>query len=186
MDENYEQTFTTQGSLIPSENEAEADIKELEGATLNLSRSVIVKCYAPKTFEKIRALNNITDEHLIESLDPGKNIKQIQNAGEGAGASGSFFFFTQDKRFIMKTMSEKEINHMIRALPHYYEHLDNNEKCFMAKIFGIYTVQIDSFDPIHVMIMQNSIPHIDKTELHYVFDMKGSSINREVLKHISA
>jgi len=61
--------------------------------------------YAPNTFEAIRSLHNIEDKHIIESLDPSKNIKQIQNAGEGAGASGSFFFFASDRRFIMKTMS---------------------------------------------------------------------------------
>jgi len=46
----------------------------------------------------------------------------------------------------------------------------------------MYTVRIDKFEPIHVMIMQNTMPNIDGTDLHYVFDMKGSSINREVLK----
>lgn len=38
---------------------------------------------------------------------------------------------------------------------------------------------------IHVLIMENSLPSIDNSDLHYIFDMKGSSINREVLKDIS-
>jgi len=32
--------------------------------------------------------------------------------------------------------------------------------------------------------MQNSMPNVQGADLHYVFDMKGSQINREVLKHI--
>jgi hypothetical protein len=32
------------------------------------------------------------------------------------------------------------------------------------------------------MLMENSLPHIQNTEMHFCFDMKGSSINREVLK----
>jgi Phosphatidylinositol-4-phosphate 5-Kinase len=32
----------------------------------------------------------------------------VFNAGEGAGRSGSFFFFSHDKRFIIKTMSDAE------------------------------------------------------------------------------
>jgi hypothetical protein len=52
------------------------------------------------------------DEELIESLNPSVNIKQIQNAGLGAGASGSFFFFSEDRKFIMKTMSKTEVGHM--------------------------------------------------------------------------
>ena len=82
----------------------------------------------------------------------------------------------------MKTMSEKEIKHMIRALPNYSEHLDSNNMSLIAKIYGIFTINIDQFEPIHVMIMENSLPHIENTEMHSCFDMKGSSINREVLK----
>ena len=38
------------------------------------------------------------------SLCPGKNIDQIFEAGEGAGKSGSFFFFSSNNRFLIKTM----------------------------------------------------------------------------------
>lgn len=44
---------------------------------------------------------------------------------------------------------------------------------------------MDQFEPLHVMIMENSLPAVENTEMHYVFDMKGSSINREVLKGTS-
>lgn len=82
----------------------------------------------------------------------------------------------------MKTMSKLEVDHMIRSLPNYYRHLVQNEKTFIAKIYGIHTIRIDQFEPIHVMIMQNSLPSIPNSSMSYLFDMKGSSINREVLK----
>lgn len=44
---------------------------------------------------------------------------------------------------------------------------------------------MDKFEPIHVMIMQNVMPNIPNTSLEYVYDMKGSSINREVFKNLS-
>ena len=118
----------------------------------------------------------------MKSLDPAENVKNIQNAGEGAGASGSFFFFASDRKFIMKTMSSREVNQMIRILPSYYEHLDKNKGTMIAKIFGMFEIRIDMFEPISVMIMQNTLPAVPNTETHYVFDMKGSQINREVLK----
>ena len=34
------------------------------------------------------------------------------------------------------------------------------------------------------MIMQNTLPAVINYDLHYGFDMKGSQINREVLKSI--
>ena len=47
-------------------------------------------------------------------------------------------------------------------------------------------MKIDAFDSVHVMIMQNSLPNIPRTNLAYVFDMKGSTINREELKKVSS
>jgi hypothetical protein len=43
------------------------------------------------------------------SLDYKKNRDQIFSSGESSGASGSFFFFSHDRRFIVKTMSKKEL-----------------------------------------------------------------------------
>jgi hypothetical protein len=82
----------------------------------------------------------------------------------------------------MKTMSQKEIKHMLRSLPSYYEHMDTFKKSFIACIYGIFTVSIDRFEPLHILIMQNSIPTVPNSEMAYLFDMKGSSINREVFK----
>ena len=40
----------------------------------------------------------------MKSLDNVSNRKMIFKAGEGAGASGSFFFFSYDNKFIIKTL----------------------------------------------------------------------------------
>jgi len=44
----------------------------------------------------------------MKSLSPEKNRDTVFKAGLGSGASGSFFFFSYDKQFIIKTMSETE------------------------------------------------------------------------------
>ena len=80
----------------------------------------------------------------------------------------------------MKTMSQYEINQMIRVLPAYFEQIDQNES-YLARILGIYTIYIGKFSPISVMIMENGLPNIPNSELAYTFDMKGSTVNREVL-----
>lgn len=111
-------SFKSSNTVISSDgSDSSRPIQPIEKGKLNLNRLVIVKQFAPKVFHEIRKLNNVTDEDVIKSLDPSKNIKNIQNAGEGAGASGSFFFFSSDKRFILKTMSRREINQLIRILP---------------------------------------------------------------------
>jgi hypothetical protein len=42
------------------------------------------------------------------SLDVNKNRRKILNAGESAGKSGTFFFFTHDNKFIVKTLKGNE------------------------------------------------------------------------------
>ena len=94
-------------------------------------------------------------------MDPPKNVKVIENAGLGAGASGSFFFFSEDRKFIIKTMSSKEVAHMQRILESYMGHISDQES-YMAKILGIFTVKMDRFTPISVLIMENTLPNIEK------------------------
>ena len=45
---------------------------------------------------------------LNNSFSPELNREQVFKTGEGSGKSGSFFFLTHDKRFMIKTISEAE------------------------------------------------------------------------------
>jgi len=72
---------------------------------------------------------------------------------------------------------------LLRVLPSYVEHLEKNtDKSYLAKLFGIFTISMAKFTPLSVIIMENTLPNIDHAELQFTFDMKGSQINREVLK----
>jgi len=55
----------------------EVDYSKDQFGSLNLSRKVIVKSYAPKTFDRIRLMMGVQDYHILESLDPSSNIRQI-------------------------------------------------------------------------------------------------------------
>ena len=41
-------------------------------------------------------LDKVSYEMILDSLDVLKNKEKVFQAGEGAGASGSFFFFSYD------------------------------------------------------------------------------------------
>ena len=49
-------------------------------------------------------LDGIEPKDIMASFDNEKNRKMIFKAGESAGASGSFFFFSSDSKFIIKTL----------------------------------------------------------------------------------
>ena len=44
---------------------------------------------------------------------------------------------------------------------------------------------MDKFTPLHVILMQNTLQEVENANLKYIFDMKGSTIKREVLKQVN-
>ena len=54
---------------------------------------------------------------LVLSLSPELNRDEVFSAGEGQGKSGSFFFFSHDKQFIIKTMRQNELKALMAMLP---------------------------------------------------------------------
>lgn len=42
---------------------------------------------------------------MLDSLDIKQNREMIFKAGEGSGSSGSFFFFSKDNKFLIKTIN---------------------------------------------------------------------------------
>lgn len=58
-------------------------------------------------------------------------------------------------------MSLLEVKQMLRVLPAYMEHLEEYiDNTYIARMFGIFTISMDKFTPISVMIMENTLPNI--------------------------
>ena len=108
-------------------------------------------------FKEIMALDDIMPEDIISSLDVRKNRNMIFKAGEGAGSSGSFYFFSKDKKFLIKTLkvSERKIlTGKDGILLEYIEHIKRTEnKSFLARIYGLFTIKTNYYGSIDVMIM---------------------------------
>ena len=78
----------------------------------------------------------------------------VFKAGEGAGASGSFFFFSHDSKFLIKTLQKEEKNKMLRMLDDYIAHIKRSgNRSLIARIYGIFTIKTNLFAPLDVMIM---------------------------------
>ena len=78
-------------------------------------------------------------------------------AGEGAGRSGSFFFFSHDRKFIIKTMTKGELDLFLKLLPRVSDHFKKVPKSLLSKIFGVFTVKMSRVDPVHIMLMENTM-----------------------------
>jgi hypothetical protein len=128
-----------------------------EGRTQINNTKVQITYYRLYEFAKLFGMNRLSMQLLEKSLAPELNRKQVFNAGEGAGKSGSFFFFSHDRKYIIKTMTGAEIEVMLKILPNYIEHLRKTPNSLIAKIFGIFTIEKDGFGKVHVMLMENTL-----------------------------
>jgi 1-phosphatidylinositol-4-phosphate 5-kinase len=64
-------------------------------------------------------MDNVTNKQVGISLCAEFNRQQVFKAKESAGKSGSFFFFSFDKKFLIKTMNNSELAVFRQALPKY-------------------------------------------------------------------
>ena len=80
---------------------------------------------------------------IYDSLSPKFNRDSVFKAGEGAGRSGSFFFFSHDRKFIIKTMTDDELKLYLKRLPAFTTHFKKNPRSILAKIFGVFTVNTE-------------------------------------------
>lgn len=132
-----------------------------------------IKCsaYAPDVFAKLRNLDNIEVKNLRESLNPEllENVKKIKKAGEGMGKSGSFFFFSHDDRFLIKTMTTDDFEAFMKLFRTYFEYItetdrqqENNknkdfrEDSLLARIYGVYKIEMEELDPVYLILMGNT------------------------------
>ena len=110
--------------------------------------------YSPKKFETQLEFDHITFEELMWALQVDVNRDRIFKAGEGTGKSGSFFFFSHDNRFIIKTMRGAEKETILNMLDAYIEHIRaSNNKSLLARIYGVFTIKTKELTPIDLMIM---------------------------------
>ena len=80
----------------------------------------------------------------------------VFKAGEGAGRSGSFFFFSHDNQYIIKTMTQGELDLYLRLLPKFQKHYEDNKHSLLAKILGVFTINTAYMKEVHVMLMENT------------------------------
>jgi len=81
-------------------------------------------------FYKLRNLHGISEEAYIKSLGPNQLINSIMSNDNktlyelcSSGQSGSLFYYTKDRRYMMKTIPEREFDKFRSVLQPYYQHM---------------------------------------------------------------
>jgi 1-phosphatidylinositol-4-phosphate 5-kinase len=93
------------------------------------------------------------------------------------GKSGSFFYFSRDYKYIIKTIHHAEHKVLRRILREYYNHVRENPNTLLSQFYGLHRVKIPYGRKIHFVVMNNLFP--PHRDIHQTFDLKGSTIGRD-------
>lgn len=139
-----------------------------------LGHTFKVKAYSPLAFAYIRRLFGINENDFLLSVCGNANfIEFISNA-----KSGQFFFYSQDGKYMIKTMTNDESKFLRRILPHYFKHCSKNVNTFITKFLGMYRVKLYHLRRNVKFVVMNSVFDTEK-QMQTFYDLKGSVTGRE-------
>lgn len=95
------------------------------------------------------------------------------------GKSGSFFFMSHDREFLIKTMTTGDFMAFKKLFRAYFDHINMYEKSIISRIYGVYSVKMGEADPVYLM-MQGNCKKCEDKHIKRVFDLKGSIVKRHV------
>jgi len=146
--------------------------------------------YAPIVFDKIRELNGVSNDEYLKSVGPEHFIVNILMGNifslselVSSGKSGSFFYYTADGKYMIKTISREEFTFLKKIIPNYYNHVTKNPETLIIRFFGVHKMVFAkkggrNLTNIRFVIMANIFN--TTLEIHQRYDLKGSTYGRQV------
>ncbi|KAK3125913.1 hypothetical protein QOZ80_7BG0611300 [Eleusine coracana subsp. coracana] len=132
------------------------------------------KDYCPQVFRTLRKLFKVDAADYMLSLCGNEALRELSSPGK----SGSFFYLTNDDRYMIKTMKKSEVKMLLKMLPAYYNHVRAFENTLVTKFFGLHCVKLAGANQkkVRFVIMGNLF--CSEYSIHRRFDLKGSSLGR--------
>ncbi|KAL6721218.1 Phosphatidylinositol-4-phosphate 5-kinase [Lecanora helva] len=136
------------------------------------------KDYAPWVFRHLRARFQLDPADYLMSLTSKYILSELGSPGK----SGSFFYFSRDYKYIIKTIHHAEHKLLRKILRDYYTHVEHYPNTLISQFYGLHRVKIPYGRKIHFVVMNNLFP--PHRDIHSTFDLKGSTIGRELKEDI--
>lgn len=104
------------------------------------------------------------------------NINKLKKRSKSiSGKSGAFFYFTKDKKLILKSVTADEADVLKLMIKDYAHRLISTTHSYLARIYGAFKLSVAGSEPIIIIIMEN-LSRCFKNPL--MFDLKGSTHER--------
>jgi 1-phosphatidylinositol-4-phosphate 5-kinase len=131
------------------------------------------KDYSPWVFRHLRTIFGLDPADYLMSLTSKYILSELGSPGK----SGSFFYFSRDYKYIIKTIHHAEHKLLRKILREYYKHVIDNPNTLISQFYGLHRVKIPYGRKIHFVVMNNLFP--PHRDIHQMFDLKGSTIGRD-------
>lgn len=131
------------------------------------------KDYCPEVFRELRSLFGIDPADYLMSITGKYILSELGSPGK----SGSFFYYSRDFRFIIKTIHHAEHKQLRRILKTYYSHVKENPNTLVSQFYGLHRLKVNGgMKKIHFIVMNNLFP--PHRDIHLKYDLKGSTWGR--------
>ncbi|KAL0721752.1 hypothetical protein Bca4012_036351 [Brassica carinata] len=97
------------------------------------------KDYCPLVFRSLRKLFKVDPADYMLSICGDDALRELSSPGK----SGSFFYLTNDDRYMIKTMKKSETKVLLRMLAAYYNHVRAFENSLVIRFFGLHCVKLN-------------------------------------------
>ncbi|KAK4447746.1 hypothetical protein QBC34DRAFT_123556 [Podospora aff. communis PSN243] len=134
------------------------------------------KDYAPWVFRNLRSLFRLDPADYLMSLTGKYILSELGSPGK----SGSFFYFSRDYKYIIKTIHHAEHKFLRKILKDYYNHVKANPNTLLSQFYGLHRVKMPYGKKIHFVVMNNLFP--PHRDIHQTFDLKGSTAGRDYME----
>ncbi|KAL9245524.1 hypothetical protein vseg_019168 [Gypsophila vaccaria] len=134
------------------------------------------KDYCPVVFMHLRDLFQVEAEEYMSAICGNDGVRELSSPGK----SGSFFFITQDDKFMIKTVKKSEVKVLLGMLPSYFQHVYRYENSLLTKFYGVHCVKPAGGQKTRFIVMGNLF--CSEHRIHRRFDLKGSRHGRTIDK----
>jgi hypothetical protein len=139
-----------------------------------LSEEYVFEEMCPQLFAGIRRLSQVSNEEYFNSMCR----TDFEFIAFGSNSkSGEVFFFSHDKKFLLKTTTEIEASTLMSMLAEYEAHLAAVPFSFLGRYLGLYRLKIQGKSKLFFVMRSVADPDSGQG-ISKSFDIKGSTRNR--------
>ena len=123
------------------------DIKVLEEANIDIE----VTEYNSSIFKKLRRLEGLNEDKIIEMFQPKKGTNQLIHQ-----VNDSFYINSSNKLLMLKKVKREQIiNFQNKILPELYEYFSNHPNSIICRIFGFFRIKIEQNEDVYMALTYN-------------------------------